>query len=311
MLDILADTDQFGRQTCPSTFIVYAHDSNATGNAGAQCVRNLIKWLLAIRSRVLSDKSPLRWPREGGIAAAQNILSNQFCLLPRGSVANATEKEITSVDKVILFGSNVLRQYYEHPFTNSYIEGIVACYNEAENQNMQSKAIQDEIRTIVENQCNSKGFHHVLTELAFLKLRREAYSGVNGNIIPIALSGDGMKYLPFFENCDLFLKFDSQNIAPQYELFFKLLLQLYTDSRAHGVIRAFKECYTRASERLKKENVVTRKIFKKITYQEICKAQDDVLKLLAAEIRDEEWGLKEWKQRTESGQYYFILPINS
>lgn len=303
---MLAETDLFGRQTCPSIFIVYAHDNDATGNAGARCVRHLIKWLLAIRSRILSDKSPLRSRREGGIAAAQNILSNQFCLLPGGSIAGDTEEKITSVDKVILCGSKVLQQYYEHAFTASYIDDIVACYNEAESRNMQLGDIQREIRTIVEGQYDSDGFHHVLTELAFLKLRRSAHRGDNGNIIPITLGGEGMKYLPFIDKCDLFLKLDSsQGLVPQHKLFFNLLRQLYADSHAHTVIDAFHQCYAIASERLRGEKAITRKIFREIAYKEISKAQDTVLKSLKAAIRDEEWSLKEWKQRTESGQYYY------
>ncbi|EHK42465.1 hypothetical protein TRIATDRAFT_310059 [Trichoderma atroviride IMI 206040] len=301
LLDILADTDQFGRQASASIFIVYAHDSDIAGNAGAQCVRSLIKWLLVIRSRLLSDKSPLRWPREGGIAVAQNILSNQFCLLPRGGITSDTEEEITSVDKVILCGSNVLKKYYEHAFTDSYVDNIVACYEEAQNRNMQSKDIQDKIRTIVESHCNSDGFHHVLTELAFLKIRRSASPGDKGNIIPVTLGGDGMKYLSFIDKCDLFLKLDSsQGLASQHKLFFKLLRQLYTSSHAHKVVDAFHECYTNANERLRGEKTITQKTFRKIAYAEIFKAQNVVLKVFKTAVRDEEWILREWQQRTKS-----------
>lgn len=252
LLDILADTDQFGRQASASIFIVYAHDSDVAGNAGAQCVRSLIKWLLVIRSRLLSDKSPLRWPREGGIAVAQNILSNQFCLLPRGGITSDIEEEITSVDKVILCGSNVLKNTMSTPSLNPYVDSIVACYNQAQSRNMQSKDIQDEIRTIVERHCNSDGFHHVLTELALLKLRRSASPGDNGNIIPVALGGDGMRYLSFLNNCDLFLKLGSSlGLASQHKLFFNLLRQLYANSHTHTVTDVFHRCYTNASERLR------------------------------------------------------------
>ncbi|OBT67656.1 hypothetical protein VE03_03418 [Pseudogymnoascus sp. 23342-1-I1] len=300
VLDVLTDTDKFGRPTSPSIFIVYAHDNDGKGSAGAQCVRYLIRWLLAIRSRTLSDKSPLRSSREGETAAARNILSNQFCLLPRDTRIGDAEDGITSVDKVILCGSEVLRHYCEHPFTSSYIDAIVACYDEAERRNMQPEDAQSGIRRIVEEKCHSDGFHHVLTELAFLKLRRSARLGDNDGVIPIALSGDGMKYLPFLDNCDLFLKLDpSQCLAHQHKLFFNLLRQLYADSHTHTVIDAFQECYKVASERLREKGAITRAIFREIAYKEIYNAQDTVLQFLKGAIRDEEWR-REWRSRTKS-----------
>ncbi|KAL7956845.1 hypothetical protein V8C34DRAFT_325866 [Trichoderma compactum] len=296
VLEVLAGTDLFGREA--SIFIVYAHDNDATGNAGAQCVRYLIKWLLAMRSRVLSDKSPLRSRREGGFSAAENIFSNQLCILPRGSITSDEKEEITSVDKVVLCGSKVLQQYWEHSFTASYIDDIVKYYTKS--RDMQPKDIQDGIRRIVEDQCQSDGFHHVLTELALLKLRRSADSKGNGGIIPIALNGDGMGYLPFMDHCALFLKPDhSQSHALQHKLFFRLIRQLYLDSGACSVIDTFNQCYTDASERLGKEKAITQKILREITYEEIYKAQAIVLKSRTADIRDENWASK-WKKTTES-----------
>ncbi|KAK1252102.1 hypothetical protein MKX08_003289 [Trichoderma sp. CBMAI-0020] len=293
--------DHFGRQASASIFIVYAHDSDVAGNAGAQCVRNLIKWLLVIQSRLLSSKSPLRWPREGGIADAQNILSNQLCLLPRGGTASDMEEEITSVDKVILCGSNALKKYYEHAFTDLYVDSIVTCYKEAQSRNMQPKDIRDKIRTIVESHCNSDGFHPVLTELAFLKLRHLASLGDNGNIIPVALGGDGMKYLSFLDDCDPFLKLDSsQGLALQHKLFFNLLRLLYADSHAQIVIDEIYQCYTTTNERLRSEGTLTQKMSKSIAYTEIFKAQDVVLKVFKTAVRDEEWILTQWQQRIES-----------
>lgn len=301
LLYVLTGMDIFGRPTSPSIFIVYAHDSGDGRDSGAQCVQYLIKWLLALRSRILSDKSPLRWKREGGIAAARNILSNQFCLLPPETTSDGSGDKITSVDKVILCGSEVLQQYYRHAFTASYIAGIEARYNEAQRQAMSSETLQDHIREFVEQQCQSNGFHHVLTELAFLNLRRKACRPDADGIIPVALSGNAVSYLPFLANCDLFLKIDSsRSLTRQHKLFFNLLRQLYADSDSHTIIKAFEECYKNSSNRLQRNVTITRELFRDITYTELSKAQNTVLNSRTAEIRDEEWR-QQWKIETKSG----------
>ncbi|RYP27937.1 hypothetical protein DL767_007464 [Monosporascus sp. MG133] len=295
ILERLEATDFFGRSTSPSTFIVYAHDNHDEGiAANAWCVHNLIKWLKAIRSRVLSDKSPLplQSTREGGAAAAQNILSNQFCLLP-ASMRSDSAGTINSVDKVIVCGSRLLERYYEDEFTSSYIGAVEEVYVEVQHQTRD--VLQSRIRHLVETKCDSKGFHHVLTELAFLKLRR-SYDHDGHGIIPISLNGGDMKYLPFLQNSDLRLK-SSANTADLRRLFFKLLQQIYTEE--HALIGQFKECYENAHKRLQNAAGIAPPDFQVIIDQEISKAQNAWLQLQTAAIRDRGWE-KELRRRTES-----------
>ncbi|KAL7903650.1 hypothetical protein GGI35DRAFT_485191 [Trichoderma velutinum] len=267
VLDVLADTDVFNRPDCPSTFIVYAHDNPGEVNASANAVvvRSLIRWLLAVRTRTVSDKSPLRLSREGGIAVAMNILSNQLCLLPRHE-RFGVDGEITSIEKVILCSS---------------------------------EDIHSEIRGIVEGQRGKEGFHHVFTELAFLALRRSRL-GVEHGVVPIALGGDSMEYLPFPDGLNVFLKIDSsQGLTSQYKLFFSLLRLLYADEHTYKLIDIFGNCFNEARGRLREQSSLTRRVFREIAYNEIFKAQDRVLRSLAATIRDEPW-MKEWTSRTKT-----------
>ncbi|RYP92365.1 hypothetical protein DL770_001567 [Monosporascus sp. CRB-9-2] len=85
LLRSFADLDFFSHSNTPTIFIVYAHDNSQVGTANANHVHDIIEWLLAIRSRTVSDKSPLLWyteDRHPDSAPARNILNNQFRLLP-------------------------------------------------------------------------------------------------------------------------------------------------------------------------------------------------------------------------------------
>ncbi|RYO74910.1 hypothetical protein DL764_010654 [Monosporascus ibericus] len=221
------------------------------------------------------DKSPLPlWStREGGAAAAQNILSNQFCLLP-ASIRSDIAGTINSVDKVIVCGSRMLERYYEDDFTSSYIDAVEAVYAEVQHQT--GDVLQSRIRHLVET--------------------KRSYDHDGHGIIPISLNGGDMKYLPFLQNSDLRLK-SSVNTADLRRLFFKLLQQLYTEE--HALIGLFKECYENAHKRLQNEAGIAPPDFQVIIDQEISRAQNAWLQLQTAAIRDRGWG-KELGHRTES-----------
>ncbi|RYO97400.1 hypothetical protein DL765_011244 [Monosporascus sp. GIB2] len=286
ILEQLEATDVFGRSTSPSTFIVYAHDNRDGGiAANAWCVHNLIKWLKAIRSRVLSDKSPLPlWStREGGAAAARNILSNQFCLLPASSRSDSAGT-INSVDKVIVCGSRLLERYYEDDFTSSYIDAVEAVYVEVQHQTR--AVLQSRIRHLVET--------------------KRSYGRDGHGIIPISLGGGDMKYLSFLQNSDLRLK-SSVATADLRRLFFKLLQQIYTEE--HALIGQFKECYENGLRRLQNEAGIAPPDFHVVIDQEISKAQNAWLQIQTAAIRDRGWE-KELGRRTESHYESFRTPFS-
>jgi hypothetical protein len=181
-------------------FIVYAHDNDPVGEASARCVQQLIGWLKVLRLQVLSDKSALSlWSaRAEGTAAAHNILSNQFCLLPKHARSLEVDK-ISSVDKVLLFGSAVLKAYYEEPSVQSYFSEIEEAWVQAQAQDLDVEELQLRIRRVVEHWCQETALHHVLTELAMLKIRRSVSKIQSHGIIPVALDGVDFRYLSFLD----------------------------------------------------------------------------------------------------------------
>ncbi|KAI1157290.1 hypothetical protein F5B18DRAFT_238352, partial [Nemania serpens] len=158
-------------------------------------------------------------------ASVHNILDNQFRLLPRSSSS--------SVDKVIVFGSEVLRQYKQYPFAGRYMQELQTVYEKARPEDCES-----EIRTLVETRCKEVGFHHVLTELAFLQIRKNKHSKSH-SIIPVVLSGDNVEYLEFVKKCDVFLKDPNKE---RYKLFFKLLGRVYDNDKGQAAIRIIENC---------------------------------------------------------------------
>ncbi|KAM0438580.1 hypothetical protein ACHAPT_001332 [Fusarium lateritium] len=285
ILNHLAETDVFGHSGSPSIFIVYAHDNEKEGTANAWCVVLLIGWLKAIRSRTVSDKAPLPlWsPRAGGSNSTRNILSNQLCLLPCTDTSGDAGI-VNRVNKVVVCGSEVLRRYYQNDFTSPYIDAIVAAYQAESHDSRDSAAVESKVRNIVEANCSHAAFHHVLTELAFLKLR-SIHTKENHGIVPVALDQDLMAWLPFRANCDLVMKAKSLSIPDLHQLFFKILEQIYVQE--HVLIKQCKECYSQASKRFRRESILSEARCQQIIDQEIGKSQAALRGLQSAAFRSQ------------------------
>lgn len=266
----------------------------------AKVVRHLADCLTKTRSQVVSDMAALPWwgPREGGDEAARNILSNQLCLLPPIYSSSDNSSVMSSVDKVVLCGSEVLRQYCEHNSGSSYMEEIDAVYRSMVAQRAPSEEIKNKIRSVVESYCQDDWFHHVLTEIALLKIRRASCGKNSHGIIPISLDGSGMDYLPFIDNCDLWLKLkSSSSIDPTHRLFFDLLLQLYTDQ--HVLISHFSKCYDDAISDFQHRGRMTETEWEYVVLQRIIGAQEAMKDHNSAFIRNNEW----IKQHEKSGEH--------
>ncbi|KAI1746361.1 hypothetical protein F4680DRAFT_401207 [Xylaria scruposa] len=227
LLEGFADLDVFNGLSTPVIFVVYAHN-NEVGESKADVVHLLIKWLKTIRARAISDKLPLLSSIEyTDSVPAGNILDNQFRLIPaRGS---------DHVQKVILCGSEVLQHYWADPFTENYVRSIRGLYQEDG-----LRQFQDNVRERVQKDSGKPGFHHILTELAFLQIRKDADRTHHG-IIPVVLTGDDVRhYLPFIEASDVFLK--NQEHDPR-KMFFKLLERIFIHMGDRTVIDAISNCY--------------------------------------------------------------------
>ncbi|KAI1648540.1 uncharacterized protein F4817DRAFT_314828 [Daldinia loculata] len=217
ILGVFADIDVFSHSTSPSIFIVYAHENpKLDTRANAESVKRLIEYFRRIRARIISDKSPLPLfdGREGGSAATRNILDNQFCLLPAPNDSNGTGT-VSGVEKAVVCSSSLLKRYYEDDFTSSYIGAIEASYTKGQPASSVQQR-KEGIREVVEDSCSHDAFHHVLTELAFLKIRC-SQSRNTRDIIPVALDQNPLTYLPFLDNCDLFLKLKSSKKVEGYK----------------------------------------------------------------------------------------------
>jgi hypothetical protein len=222
LLKSIANTDiarHSGLIDHPCSFIVYAHENKDAGEANSQHVKEIIEWLKEIRAPNLSDKSPLLlWESENDInPAVGNILSNQMRLLPAYEGSG-------KVEKVILCVSQVLRKYCKNTFAFDYIANIRELY-ETQKQNMQE--FEKEIRKFVKTQLKANGFHHVLTEIAFLEIRHLHYNNDGDGIVSITLDGGDLG-IESLTSHSVYLKLRSTHEPGHlHRLFFKLLQLLY------------------------------------------------------------------------------------
>ncbi|KAK5453277.1 hypothetical protein LTR55_012157, partial [Exophiala xenobiotica] len=249
ILDTLKNFDNFGRSHSPSIFLVYAHDKPNARNAHVQCVHHLIKWLQKVGAQILSDRSllPEVSTRRSGSEAVRDILANQVCLLPPVRRSTGNREVISSVDKVLLCGSDVLREYCESDIGDRYMGTIEQLCIEAHDRGIYPENLEDDIRKSMRETRESGEVHHLHTELAFLRVRCMRAGADGHGIIPIALNGDLMEYVPFFETSNLVLKLKSTDeLHDLRKLFFKVLRQLFTDHIQD--IDEFEDCYDRARD---------------------------------------------------------------
>lgn len=234
--------------------MVYAHDNGEEGTAHEKCVRELITWLAKAHVQILSDQGPLPLliPRIEGTGSISNILANQICLLPSPQDGSMKRKR-TSVDKVIVCGSEVLEAYCRKPSAKAYIQDIVQVYTQYSEPPADSN-LESRLRERVDKECQRGDFHHVLTELAFLMVRSPGLSEIPG-LVPIMLSQfkpeePPMRYLQFFSDTDVKLKLKSPELSDMHRLFFKLLEQVFPDNR--DFIKCFKQCYIQINEEIER-----------------------------------------------------------
>ncbi len=178
----------------PSAFLVYAHDNHHVGIAEAGTAKFLIHHLGELGVNLYSDQKPkgkqtqASFSTRADTARLDDILTSQLCLLP---TAIGT---IQPVDKVIVCGSQVLAHYLQWgeagQHYQSYCAELKAAYGLAQQNVTQAEA---EIRKVVSIYSKKADFHHVLTEMAFLKIRTD-YLEQHG-IIPVSLSAGG------YESC--------------------------------------------------------------------------------------------------------------
>lgn len=259
-LRFLADDDCFHQPTSPSIFIVYAHNTEHE-DAKAEVVDLLNEWLVRIRSRTTSDRNPLNlWIRRStSNSQLHDILTNQFCLLPARHSPYETSGDSERADKIILCGSPVLERYCRQPFASAYMQEIVNLYQNIIDNSGSQQYFEDEVRILVQKRASQDGFHHVLTELAFLQIRSTRIPPQNDSIVPITFIRDDISYLPFVNPTQVRLKLYSDDLAHRHLLFLRLLERLYegalpSQAPTHELIKACQNFYRATSDSLSNMN---------------------------------------------------------
>ncbi|RDW66117.1 hypothetical protein BP6252_09752 [Coleophoma cylindrospora] len=261
VIECLADLDSF-KKSSTSIFLVYAHENDKLTpklKAEAEKAQKIIEWLLCLRAKALTDRSPLfrdsKSVRDTGNLGAHDILSNQFCLLPNSGKATSIH-EVSCVDKVILCSSEVLQVYHKDNKMKEYIRDIKAFYASKKDLRVGTKEDQEDFRTglrgIVRSYIGTQppdvdtSFHHVITEMAFLEIRAEQDKDEScQSIIPVILNGDRPPLVD-----ELHIRVHPSDISQDcvihetqilHKMFFRLLKRIFEN--LDGCVGVFEKCY--------------------------------------------------------------------
>ncbi len=261
MLSVLASLEIPNQ---PSLFLVYAHHNLAYGRAKAEVAKYLINKLTQLRVQLYSDQTPLAQPYSGLSGHPQkdgqleDILTSQLCLLP-----TQLRSEVKPVDKVVVCCSEVLAKYLDWPAYSDFYLALQQAYLVDAREKRDSN-----IRRVVNTFCKQDGFHHVLTEMAFLHIRAEELTDGHG-IIPVELTEKS--YRPclarFIDDTRVritdFRRFEQQAQAGQavypnqgrHAVMFKLIERLFiTSDEAKAALDQFWNEYSLFTEELKQKS---------------------------------------------------------
>ncbi len=171
----------------PSLFLVYAHDNPSYGKAEAAISKYLIDQLSQIQVNLYSDRTPMGpsflrasedWKKDGKL---EDILTSQLCLLP-----TRLRDDVEPVDKVVVCCSEVLEKYLDWTHYGTFYRELREAYRKDCEQKGTS-AIREVVKKFSQEAEYKAGFHHVLTEIAFLQIRAEQRRDQHG-IIPVSLA---------------------------------------------------------------------------------------------------------------------------
>ncbi len=183
----------------PSLFLVYAHDNPSYGKAEAAISRYLIDKLSQIQVKLYSDQTPMGQPSSRAVedwkedGKLEDILTSQLCLLP-----TRLRNDVEPVGKVVVCCSEVLGSYLEWKDYKKFHEELREAYNKdlaaysKDGEQKDALAIRQVVNKFSRGEEYKAGFHHVLTEMAFLQIRAEQLTEQHG-IIPVSLTPKSSK----------------------------------------------------------------------------------------------------------------------
>ncbi len=264
----------------PSIFLVYAHDNPAHGKADASTSKYFINKLSQIQVTLHSDQTPMGQPYSNSSEDLQedgkleDILTSQLCLLP-----TQVEKDVQPVHKVVVCCSEVLESYLKWPRYKDFCEQLRQAYYQSG-----EKAGTSAIFQVVTAFSNEAGFHHVLTEMAFLKIRaaypekdflkiQTEYPEKPHGIIPVSLTPNSSKQcltdfiLPTTVRIEDVPRFEGHALSPnqsRHWVLFKLIERLLVGSdEAQMFLAKFWQGYSDFTSRLKDKPMLGRLEFAK------------------------------------------------
>ncbi|KAH0375531.1 hypothetical protein KCU92_g10149, partial [Aureobasidium melanogenum] len=287
MLDTLFDEVCFGLSLSRffddhetlSFFVIYTHENPAPGKADSRMVRKLIEYLGKIGSKCRSDRGPTLRSDYLGSKARDDILENQFCLLPE-------DVSDSSVDKILLFYSEALKDYCAVPEGRKYMKTLKTVglhgrkelqrnvHDESIMSSATAQSVKASIRAVVETHTEESWFHHVLTEIGLVHLRT-TWDNDPYTVIPIDLHGTGKisKNLEFFTSTQHYLKPPPlgsviiDQIEQCHRLFFLLLERIYEDLPI--IVKLIQERYQIGFSYLNQGPSVSQDDFKMIVRKEV------------------------------------------
>lgn len=257
-LDVLKQLGLHRRS--PKFFIIYAHENDKLGiEAHKVVVTNYISWFKEILFNVDSDKSPHGYGPAHGPAhagASLNIVRNQLCVLPR-----SWHNE--NVDHVLVFYSELLTRYMRdeadfkignRTYTDAVFDACSKYNHTAQHTWEETCQVVSKVQQTYSSQMGDT-FHHVLTELALLKVRQSIIRPHYA--IPILLFDDQkcqseISWRPDFEGMNETQIRLTHTPGDEPQLFFKILLMFETLENDRPLIEALRTCYLKCVDILGK-----------------------------------------------------------
>ncbi len=287
----------------PSLFLVYAHNNAnlAYGKANANTSKYLIEKLSQIRVNVYSDQTPMGQPTSRAAESQkkdgklEDILTSQLCLLP-----TRLRDDVEPVDKVVVCCSEVLGKYLKWPHYGTFYQKLQEAYCKDCEQKGTS-TIREVVKAFSQGKEYKEGFHHVLTEMAFLQIRAEQLRDQHG-IIPVSLTPKSAKqclehFIPQTTvRMEDIPRFEAQvqaggEVYPnqsRHLVLFKLIERLLVSSdEAQTFLNKFWQGYDRCISRLESES-------SSLGWSEFTVLVDGIFKNIQIEQhRNQAWNLSE------------------
>ncbi len=295
----------------PSLFLIYAHDDPACGEAKADIAKYLIEKLSTIRFQLYSEQTPRGPMRSSSVkelrdGKLEDILTNQLYLLPA-----KLREGVEPVDKVVVCCSQVLGNYLTWSNYQDFYQALRIAYRQDLEQRS-TAAIREVVRRFSQEEPYQSGFHHVLTEIAFLQIREEQLKDQHGVIsVPLTAKSHASCLAHFVPETTVRIgdipRFEAQaqagrEVYPsqvQHLVLFKLIERLLAGSdEARTFLGKFWQGYGNLIARLKEDPLPSAREFEKFVEDIFKDIRTALHSQLASTMRESQVAQKQALQAT-------------